>query len=517
MFCPSCGTPLRSGQKFCVECGTSVADLWADGADRRNEADDDRFDDDDVTGVVDDADADADGAGGEWAATTQLDDLDGDADTGGEDTGEIPLIRSADEGISIDLQDEVTRVIGRQGDPMLRTEPGTGRPEDRAWRESVTGAVPTASGGRDRRQDADATVRLPATTPFGDAPTRVDLPPAGGRPNDRTEAYSRPYGSPTAEQPVVRPTTDWEWNEPEQERRVRPDRRFHFRVVFLPALLAVAAAVLAVVSTLIEIRPDTPTTAFETGSWMVNDFGTNNTVAAILAMVAVFGGALLWCFGFRWGAGLAGGGGLALAGWAALLIGLVEWPLSDVERLTGGAGVVISRNLGYWALLGAGGLGVLVFLASLTGAGRDRQGGLDPWIAALGAASVLVAAGGPLIPLGDADISGNYNSSTLAVDLPDYFFAGRLVQLGLFAFAGIIGFLLVRRFGLGLAIGGATVAGFQLATAATAQTTSPIGPGYANPGAGMDLAPHGVTVVGMALAAFFALVALVMALLDSGD
>jgi hypothetical protein len=90
------------------------------------------------------------------------------------------------------------------------------------------------------------------------------------------------------------------------------------------------------------------------------------------------------------------------------------------------------------------------------------------------------------------------------------------VQLGLLAASGIVGFLLVRRYGLGLAIGGGTAAGFMLATAATDQTATPIGPAFANPGA-IDLAPHGVTIVGMALAGFFALVAVVMALLDSGD
>ena len=47
------------------------------------------------------------------------------------------------------------------------------------------------------------------------------------------------------------------------------------------------------------------------------------------------------------------------------------------------------------------------------------------------------------------------------------------------------------------------------------RTPSPIGPGYANPGAGTNLSPHGVTVVGFALTGFFGLVAVVMALIDS--
>ena len=89
------------------------------------------------------------------------------------------------------------------------------------------------------------------------------------------------------------------------------------------------------------------------------------------------------------------------------------------------------------------------------------------------------------------------------------------MQLGLLALCGVIGFLLVRRFGLGLAVGSAVAAGWMLATAATEQTLSPIGPAYENPGS-LDLQPHAVTIVGFALVGFFALVAVVMALLDAG-
>ena len=140
--------------------------------------------------------------------------------------------------------------------------------------------------------------------------------------------------------------------------------------------------------------------------------------------------------------------------------------------------------------------------------------GLDPWIAALGAVSFLIAAGGPLIPEGTADWSGNCNSDTLGVELPTLFFVGRAVQLGLLALCGVVGFLLVRRCGLGLAVGSAVAAGWLLVTAATDQTPSPIGPAYENPGS-LDLQPHAVTIVGFALVGFFALVAVVMALLDA--
>ena len=226
-------------------------------------------------------------------------------------------------------------------------------------------------------------------------------------------------------------------------------------------------------------------------------------------------GSLAWCAGYRWGAGLAGGAGAALAGWVALLLGLAEWPIANAEAAAALVPTQITRDVGYWALIGAGAVGLLVLIVSFAQSGRDRRSGLDPWIAALGAVSFLIAAIGPLIPEGTADWSANFSSDTLVVELPTMFFVGRLVQLGLLALIGVFGFLLVRRYGLGLAVGSAVTAGWMLVTAATDTTDSPIGPGFANPGA-EDLQPHAVTIVGFAMIGFFALVAIGMALLD-GD
>ena len=177
---------------------------------------------------------------------------------------------------------------------------------------------------------------------------------------------------------------------------------------------------------------------------------------------------------------------------------------------------MIERPYGYWVLIGAGGLGLLTLVASLAASGRAGRSGLDPWIAALGAVSFLLAAGGPLLPEGTADWTGNYDSATLQIEVPTLYFVGRAVQLGLLVLCGVVGFLLVRRWGLGLAIGGAVAAGWLLVTAATQQTADPIGPGYTNPASpeAFDLQPHAVTVVGFAMVGFFALVAVVMAVLD---
>jgi hypothetical protein len=282
-------------------------------------------------------------------------------------------------------------------------------------------------------------------------------------------------------------------------------RRFRVKPLLVLALAAGAATAAAVLLTVIEVAPPPDGTVPE---YAVNDFGTNNTVAGVLAAGMMVLGALAWCAGRRWGAGLAGGAGASLAGWAALVLGAAEWRLElaapDADA---------TRQLGYWGLAAAGVLGILVLVASFGGAGRDGRSGLDPWIAALAAVSFVIAAGGPLIPEGTADWASNWTGNNPA-DLPTMFFVGRLVQLGLLLACGVLGCLLVRRWGLGLAVGGALAAGWLLVTAATDRTPSPIGPGYSNPPF-VDSEPHGVTIVGFALAGFFALVAVVMALLDA--
>ncbi len=253
------------------------------------------------------------------------------------------------------------------------------------------------------------------------------------------------------------------------------------------------------------------------GPWKVNDFGTNLTVAALASCLFMLVGALAWGFGYRWGAGLAGGAGTGIAGWAALVIGLAELPLAQADR----AGIGWSCELGYWALLVAGGLGLVTFVVSLARVGSDGRAGLDPWVAALGAMAAIAAAVGPLIPVGGADVTENYSSPS-GLDWPTLFFAARLAQLGLLLMCGVFGFLLVRRYGLGLAIGGTVVSGWLVLTAATEQTDLPIGPAQTNPGAAgyatvatLVDTPHAVTIVGVGLVFFFGLVATAMALIDS--
>jgi MFS family permease len=336
-----------------------------------------------------------------------------------------------------------------------------------------------------------------ATTPAAEATTTMGT--VGSTTTGQVPASYTPYTAP-AERSVEH-LDRYDRYEP------RP-HRFRFRVMLIVAILAAGAGACAAVTDVITIETDAANPLFPIGTWMVNDFGTNNTVAMAIAAGAMVIGALVGCFGYRWGGGLAGGAGLAMAGWAALTIGLAEIPLAQADtalqaQQTESFRVTLTRDLGYGLVAVAGALGVVVFLTSLGSIRRDRATNLNPWVAALGAAATLVAAAGPLLPVNDASIENNWSSAGGSIDFPTLFFAGRLVQVGLVAFTGLVGFLLVRRYGLGLAAGGFTVFTWLALTALLEQTDLPIGPAVANPGADLgDTIPHAVTIGGLAVALF---------------
>ena len=172
--------------------------------------------------------------------------------------------------------------------------------------------------------------------------------------------------------------------------------------------------------------------------------------------------------------------------------------------------VTITRDLGYWLLLASIVLGGAVFVVSLVHAGNDNRSGLNPWIAALGAVSALIAAGGPLVPQGEATFRNNWSSAGGTFDHSTAFLVGRLAQVALLAIAGVIGFLQVRRWGLGLAIGGMLPVLWLAVTTMLELGDSPVGPAFANPG-NVDGDLHAVTVVGMTALVGLAIVAVIAA------
>jgi hypothetical protein len=353
-----------------------------------------------------------------------------------------------------------------------------------------------------------APAAAPATPPAADPlPTPVVAPVTVGlydlaedEPDLLTTAPQPVTAAPTSELPLV---------------AAPPTAGFRFAAVSALGVVTLVLAIAALPSQVILITTDAVAPTFEIGAWRIADLGTNLPGALMVALVALAVGAIGAAFRQRWAAGLAGGAGLAIVGWAALGWGLAERELAAAVTATRRPTaepfvVVLTRDVGYWLMLVAGVLGLLTFLVSLGRAGNDRRRGLNPWIAALGACAALIAAAGPLLPETTADLRDNWIVAT-ADGRPMEFLIGRLVQLGLLAYAGVVGFLLVRRYGLGLAIGGMTVSVWLAVTTLLDVGTNPVGPGVTNPGdpSGVDL--HSVTIVGMVALVGLATVAVIAA------
>lgn len=286
---------------------------------------------------------------------------------------------------------------------------------------------------------------------------------------------------------------------------------FRLRSAFVFGVLAMVATLMSSVADVIDIRTTRPVDGIIVGIRDLDDFGTNLAVAGFVGAALMLVGGLLSCFGLRWGAGIAGGAGLSMTGWAAVTLGLVEAPIHAAEGVTLNAtGVAaftlsVTRDLGYFLVLAIGVLGVVVFLVSLRMAGTGGRGGLNPWVAALGALAAVVVAAGPLITLGGLPLDANLSSA----NLPDEFHIGRLVQLGLIVVTGVLGFLSVRTYGLGLALGGLGVATWMWVTSLAGLGDDPKSPAVGNLTLDdvSETTPHAVTTVGITASLAFLLIA----------
>ncbi len=376
-------------------------------------------------------------------------------------------------------------------EPIARTATGDASSDDDPWFDddpvwAATAPVPVS---------ATLTADLPATEPALPTipPPSLEPPPPPYEPPADTgagpvaDAVSVPA---TAQFPVV---------------TVRPPR-VRIGPVTLIGVLAGALAlattytdVLSITSDA-DIAPSTEVPTFRTGTWILTDVADNLPIAVLLAAVAMVAGGVAAAFRWPWGAGLAAGGGLALAGLSALAIGLIELPVDAAHRLAAIPSeqtfrLTITRDLGYWLLLATGVIGIVLFFASIGDAIGDRRHGLNPWIAALGALAALVTAAGPLVPVGQAALVDNFYVDGGPNDPPTLLLAARLVQLGLLVIGGVVGFLLVRRWGLGL-VAGATLPVVWLAASTLLELgDTPVGPAYRNPGASR-VEVHGVTALG---------------------
>jgi hypothetical protein len=229
-------------------------------------------------------------------------------------------------------------------------------------------------------------------------------------------------------------------------------------------------------------------------------------------------GGIASAFRWNWGGGLAGGAGMAFAGIAAIAIGLAQMPIDaahEFAKLPTDTPFTlnITRDVGYYLLIAAAAGGVVLFFASFNDM-ADHRPGLNPWIAALGGLAVVIAAVGPLLPENLAVFSDNWYLTEGPGQPGTMLMVGRAIQLSLFLVTGLVGFLSVCRFGLGLAIGVSLPVIWMTASTLFDLTDNPVGFGFRNPGATtMDV--HGVTVIGVA-ALLSMLVLAVIAAYDQG-
>ena len=427
---------------------------------------------------------------------------------------DTPLVHESPADQSI--VDESTQLL-----PLIQDDSGDWD-HDPVW--AATGSVPVQEAAA-AAYDPVVTEDLPSTEPI----TEVWMDPVfdpdahhaipDATPYDAAAESDSVSTATTSEVAEVGPTTTAQMPAV-QFGTAQPRQRFAFTPVTLIAivtalitLIAVFATVLSITSTERIIPNDDTPEAFRTGTWIIDDLANNLSIASLIAAVMMVVGGIAAGYGWRWGSGLAGGSGLAFAGIGALVIGLAQIPIDAARELAlipneQQFTLTITRDLGYWMIVVAGALGVILFFASIGDAMSDRRPGLNPWIAAVGGLASLVAVAGPLLPENLAVFSDNWYLVEGPGEAPAILLTTRLVQLGLIAVTGVIGFLMVRRYGLGLAIGGTVPSIWLVASTLFELTDNPVGPGFRNPGA-TDMHIHGVTIIGISAVAAMAVLAVI--------
>lgn len=373
----------------------------------------------------------------------------------------------------------------------------------------------------------------PLWAPTGSLPTQpIDAAtPADGVPAGAAAAPSTPPPPPppaaTTTMPAAPQTAAMPLIDPQPLSPVAiSERQRHIGPISLLSILGIAAILMAMFTNVVSIEVDVAIDtsgeipfAFRTGDWFVDDLADNLMIAMLIAAVSMAVGGTAAAYGWRWGSGLAGGAGVATAGLSGLIIGLAQYPIeaaSEFALIPPVAPfepfvITITRDIGYWALLVAGVVGLIMFFASMNDASGDGPGDLNPWLAAMGAVAVLVIVVGPLLPEGRAIFSDNWYVVEGPGEPPAMLMVMRLVQLGLLGLAGLIGFLSVRRWGLGLAVGAALPIMWLGLSTLFELTDRPVGPAFRNPGT-TDMTVHAVTIIGICATAALAVLAIVAAI-----
>lgn len=542
MRCHVCNVAVGDGQRFCHECGESL-----DGVTDPTEAHDvvpaDATDDDTSSTTGDDtAEAtspdhgDGDGDGGDDAVTERLvlnsemvtPPMDPEPEPEKDHRGSLPDLAAPPMGPDNDASwwaasggapEPADDLPGTEPVEVIASTPPLSAGDALVATEAMA-VTATASEARARSLDdvpyepmAESTVAdaTPAHEPTTTMPAHAAPAEAGLGVTDEFPPQHADGVESTAEMATTSAGRLFDGG-PDVHEYEQGSEGFRLRAAFVFGLLAMVATLMASVADVIDIRTTRPVDGIIVGIRTLDDFGSNLAVAGFLGAALMLIGGLLSCFGLRWGAGVAGGAGLSMTGWAAVTLGLVETPIHSAEGVTLNATEVaaftlsVTRDLGYFLILSVGVLGLVVFVVSLRMAGTGGRGGLNPWIAAVGALASVVLAAGPLITLSGAPLDANLG----IVGIPKEFIAGRLVQLGLLVVTGVVGFLSVRTYGLGLVAGGLGVATWMWVTSLAEVGDLPVSVAVGNLGTSATT-PHAVTTVGVTASLALLLIAATLA------
>ena len=435
MFCPSCGVAAEPGNKFCTECGASMAGMSAHPA-------------------------------SDPAVTAPN-----------------PAVKPA-----------VNPAVNPAVDPAV--DPG--------FNPSVTPVQGTPAGAQ---LPPPTVAPAAAASPLGTPPPADDLYAATATLSvvEQT-SHSAFVPSPSWD---AGPTGAWPVHTTDESPVVAVTQPFHLTPLLIVATLAAIVGAAAAFTQFVSY--DVTGDQVHSESAKINDLASNLTVGVCIAAVLLLAGAVLGATGRRIGSGLAGGAGLALGGALSLGVARGIATLDSVQLVYLNSGgnftLTTTQEIGFVLAIAGAALGGIAFLVSLRDAGADGLARIHPLIGAFGAVGALAVMVGPLIPTHGAKFGQNFSVETI----PPATLYLRLLSLLLIGIAGVVGLLVNRKWGIGVALGGVSVAVWQWATSITKSGDHPFGIGGGNPGDQPGhYTPHAVTTLGIVVV----LVAIVGALLS---
>lgn len=290
-------------------------------------------------------------------------------------------------------------------------------------------------------------------------------------------------------------------------------------VLAVVAGIAGLAVVIGGFVPVLNIETDAPIA--DVGAYRINDLyaassplGTNVLLGFVIAGLCMIGGGVLAMLGRRIGAGLAAGAALITIPVAIVVWGAIDLVSKRAEQnaftvaAAGGGGTYFrsKQDVGLFVVLGGAAVGIVAVVIAAIQSGNDGRPKLNLGLGVAGAVASVLAATGQMIPGTGRSFSDNFNGTFGTHPVVD----GRLGVIVVVAGTGIFGFLRSNRWGIGLAVGGASIWVWQWLSSLAALGDAPTPPGYFAVG-GTDLKPHIVTTIGVVTMLVIALVVMITA------